>query len=146
MSRAASLDDGTMSTGRDSDIDVVRGVYEAVGRGDFDAVVAALDEDVEWIEPEGGPSGGTYRGPEAVVNKVFTELGDEWTEFAVEADRFVAVDGTVVALVTRRGSHAETGERVEAPIADVWDLEDGTMTWFQHYVGSVRHAPSRGGR
>jgi hypothetical protein len=133
-----------MSTKRESDVDVVRGVYEAVGRGELDRAVAALDEDVEWIEPEGGPFGGTYYGPDEVVENVFARVGDEWDEFVVEPDRFVADDGSVVALVTHRGIHAETGETHEAPIADVWDVEDGRITRFQHYVGSIRYVERRG--
>jgi hypothetical protein len=133
----------TMSTKHRPDVDVVRGVYEAVGRGDLDRAVAAFDEEIEWIEPEGGPFGGTYHGPDAVVENVFAGVGDEWDEFVVEPDRFVADGGTVVALVTHRGTHAETGETLEAPIADVWDLEDGRITRFQHYVGSIRYVQRR---
>jgi hypothetical protein len=108
-----------MSETRDrTELEVACGVYEAVGRGDMDAVVAALDADVEWIEPEGGPYGGTYHGPEAVVEEVLGSVTGEWEEFVVEPDRFVVDDGTVVALVTHRGLHTN-GERFEAPIADV---------------------------
>jgi hypothetical protein len=134
-----------MSTKQRSDVDVVRDVYEAVGRGDVERAVAAFDEDIEWIEPEGGPFGGTYHGPDEVVANVFARLGDEWDVFVVEPDRFVAEDGSVVALVTHRGTHAETGETFEAPVADVWDLDDGTITRFQHYVGSVRYVERREG-
>jgi len=134
----------TMSTKQRSDVDVVRDVYEAVGRGDVERAVAAFDEDIEWIEPEGGPFGGTYHGADEVVENVFARLGDEWDEFVVEPDRFVAEDGSVVALVTHRGTRAGTGETFEAPVADVWALEDGTITRFQHYVGSVRYVERRG--
>jgi hypothetical protein len=123
-------------------LNVVRGVYEAVGRGDLDAVVAALDEDVVWIEPEGGPYGGRYRGPEAVVEEVLGSVAGEWEEFAVEPERFVVDDGTVVALVTHRGLH-ENGERFEAPIADVWEVEDGRVVRFQHYVGDLEYVEAR---
>jgi hypothetical protein len=145
MTSRDGLDSGRiMATKERPDVDVVRSVYDAVGRGDVDRAVAALDEDVEWIEPEGGPFDGTYRGPEAVAENVFAGLGDEWDEFAVEPDRFVADDGTVVALVTHHGTRAGTGETYEAPVADVRDLDDGTITRFRHYVGSVRYAERRG--
>jgi hypothetical protein len=132
-----------MSSTQESNLDVVRDVYDAVGQRDLDRVVAALADDIEWIEPDGGPYGGTYRGPDAVVENVFTELGDEFEEFAVEPDRFLVDGDTVVALVTHRGTHAETGEHFEAPIADVWDLENGKVARFQHYVGDIRYAQSR---
>lgn len=124
------------------ELDVVRGVYEAVGRGDLDAVVAALDEDIEWIEPAGATYGGTYRGPDAVVDEVLGSVVGEWEEFTVDPERFVVDDGTVVALVTHRGLHA-SGERFEAPIADVWEVEDGNVTRFQHYVGDLEYVRVR---
>ena len=132
-----------MATDQTSNLDVIRDVYEAVGRGDLDQVVAAFDDDIEWIEPEGGPFGGTYHGPDAIVENVFSSLREEWNEFVVEPERFVVSDDTVVAFVTHRGTHAETGEHFEAPIADVWDLDDGKITRFQHYVGSIRYVQSR---
>lgn len=132
-----------MSNIEHSDVDVVRGIYEAVGDGDFDRIRASLDDAVEWIEPEGGTYGGTYHGPDEVMDELFAELGDEWDEFAVEPERFVVDGDTVVALVTHSGSHAETGERFEAPVADVWDLRDGKVERFRHYVGSIRYVESR---
>lgn len=132
-----------MSRSKQSPIDVVENVYEAVGEGDLDRIAAALDEDVEWIEPEGGTYGGTYHGPDEVMENLFAELGDEWDEFSVEPERFVVHGNTVVALVTHHGVHAGSGERFDAPIADVWDLEDGKVTRFQHYVGSIRYVESR---
>lgn len=132
-----------MSTSKQSPVDVVEGVYEAVGEGDLDRVLATLDEDVEWIEPEGGTYGGTYHGPDEVMENLFAELGDEWDEFRVDPERFIVDGDTVVALVTHRGVHASTGERIEAPIADVWDLENGRVTRFQHYLGSIDYVDQR---
>ena len=37
-------------------VDVVRGVYEAFGRGDAAAVLGAMADDVEWHEAEGMPT------------------------------------------------------------------------------------------
>ena len=70
-----------MSTGQRTSVDVVQGIYEAVERGDLDEIIAALDENVEWVEPDGGTYGGTYHGPDEVMENLFTELGGEWEEF-----------------------------------------------------------------
>lgn len=132
-----------MSTNHQSNIDIVQGIYQAVELGDLDEVVAALDEDVEWIEPEGGTYGGTYHGPDEVVENLFAELGDEWDEFSIEEERLIVDGNTIVALVTHRGTHAETGQHFEAPMADVWDVENGKVTRFQHYVGSINYVNAR---
>jgi hypothetical protein len=36
-------------------VELVRGVYEAFGRGDVDAVFSAMEPDIEWDESEGMP-------------------------------------------------------------------------------------------
>lgn len=132
-----------MSTEPQTNVDLVRGIYEAVGQGDLDQVAAALAEDVEWIEPEGGPYGGTYHGPDDVLENLFEELGEEWEEFSVDPERFVSDGETIVAEVTHRGIHAATGERYEAPIVDVWELKNEKITRFQHYVGSIHYVEAR---
>jgi hypothetical protein len=132
-----------MSRSKRSPVDVVESIYEAVGDGDLDRIEAALAEDVEWGEPAGGTYGGTYHAPDEVIANLFAELSDEWDEFSVEPKRFVVDGGTVVALVTHRGVHAETGERFAAPNADVWDLQGRKVTKFQHFVGSIRYVESR---
>jgi ketosteroid isomerase-like protein len=52
-------------------VDVVRGIYEAFGRGDLPAVLGAMADDIEWHEAEGMPYGGVYHGGEAVAQNVF---------------------------------------------------------------------------
>ena len=132
-----------MSTGQRTSVDVVQGIYEAVERGDLDEIIAALDEDVEWVEPEGGTYGGTYHGPDEVMENLFTELGGEWKEFEIEQDRFIVDGDTVIALVTHRGIQAESGQRFEAPMADVWEVVNGRVIRFHHYVGSINYVNAR---
>ena len=132
-----------MATGKQSNVDIVEGIYEAVEHGDVDAVVDALDENVEWIEPEGGSYGGTYRGPDEVIENVLGNIGGDWEEFTIDPERFVTDGDTVVALIKHRGSHNESNEHFQAPIADVWNLDDGKITRFQHYLGSISYVQSR---
>jgi hypothetical protein len=56
------------------DVAVVRGAYEAVGRGEIEAFIAALHPQVTWIEPEGAPGGFGARvlhNADEVVSEVF---------------------------------------------------------------------------
>lgn len=120
-----------------TNLELVEGLYDAFARGDVEQVVSAFDEDIEWVEAEGGPYGGTYHGPGEVVPNVFVPLGEDWSEFVIDPDRFVDGGDTIVALGTYEGTHGETGVRFEAPVAHVWDLDDGAVTRFQQYVDTV---------
>lgn len=130
----------------ETNAETVRGIYDALARGDIDHVVATFDDDIEWVEATGGPYGGTYHGPDAVVENVLGPLGEEWEEFVVDFERSVADDGTVVGLATYRGTYDETGESFEAPVAHVWDFEDGKVVRFQQYVDTVLHNAPLGER
>lgn len=122
-----------------STLDIVKGAYDAFRRGAIDEVTAIMADDIEWVEAEGGPYGGVYNGPDAVVEGVFQPLGGKWEEFVVEPERFVDGGDTVVAMGTYRGTYAETGKHFEAPFAHAWDLEDGTVVRFQQYVDTALH-------
>lgn len=124
---------------RQSNLESVKEAYDALARGAVDDVTAMMAEDIEWVEAEGGPYGGTYRGPDEVVEEVLAPLGGEWDEFVVEPERFVEGGDTVVAMGTYNGTYAETGKSFEAPFAHVWDFDDGTVVRFQQYVDTALH-------
>lgn len=125
------------STSQQSNLAVVKEAYDAFGRGAIDEVMASMDEDIEWVDAEGGPYGGVFHGPEQVLESVFTPLAEEWEEYAVEPERFVEDGDTVVAMGTEHGIYAKTGKSFEAPFAHAVDLEDGAMVRFQQYFDTV---------
>ncbi|MBK7702226.1 MAG: nuclear transport factor 2 family protein [bacterium] len=115
----------------------IRGAYEAFSRGDVPAVLAVLAPDVSWTEAEGFPYGGTYVGPEAVLQGVFMKLGTEWDGFAAVPSEFVADGDTVVALGTYSGKFRATGKSFAAPFAHVWQLRAGKVSRFRQYTDTV---------
>ena len=68
--------------------ELVRGAYAAFAKGDVPSVLAVLAPDVRWTEAEGGPYGGTFIGPNAVVENVFMKLGGEWDRLTVTPAEF----------------------------------------------------------
>ena len=48
------------------DVEIVRSIYEAFNRREWDAVFRDTAPDVELTTPPGGPNSGTYRGREEV--------------------------------------------------------------------------------
>src|SRR4030095_3939968 len=79
-------------------LDGVKGAYEAFATGDVPGVLGFLSADIEWTEAEGFPYGGTYKGPNAVLEGVFMRLGTEWEGFAAVPEEFIDAGDTVVAL------------------------------------------------
>ena len=122
-----------------SNLDVVRSVYRAFAVGDIPAVLAALSADIHWTEAEGGPYGGVFVGPNAVLQNVFMKLGGEWDGFAAVPAEFVTEGATVVALGEYSGSYKATGKSFKAPFAHVWKFKDGKAVSFHQYTDTAVH-------
>lgn len=118
--------------------EIVQGLYASFAQGDVPAVLAIMADDIQWTEADGFPLAGTYVGPQAVVDGVFTrlgEIGDDWT---VVAEQFVADGDTVVALGHYSWKHKSSGKPAAVNMAHVWTLGDGNIVAFQQHVDTVR--------
>jgi uncharacterized protein len=119
-------------------VDVVRGVYEAFGRGDLPAVLAAMADDIEWHEAEGMPYGGVYHGGEAVAQNVFGPITQDIPDFAVKPEEFIASGDAVAAVVRYTGTGKATGKQLNLPVVHVWDVRNGKLTRFRQFADTAK--------
>ena len=120
-----------------SNVDRVRATYEAFADGDVDVLADLLAEDAVWVESEGHPYGGRYRGAEAVLEGVFAPVDAEWTDYAVVPERFLDCGDVVVVLGEYAGTYVETGRRVEAPFAHLWEFEGETVVYYEQFTDTA---------
>ncbi len=119
-------------------VDVVRGVYDAFGRGDVPGVLGAMADDVEWREAEGMPYGGVYHGGEAVVQNVFGPVTRDISDFAVTPEEFIA-SGDAVAVVARyTGTGKATGKQLDLSVVHVWDVRNGKIARFRQFADTAK--------
>jgi steroid delta-isomerase-like uncharacterized protein len=119
---------------------LVRGLYEAWNKRDWDKFAAAVDEDAEVLVV---PTGQTLRGPHG-----FRQSGENWAsalpDARVEVTNVVAADDGVVVEFTGRGTHTAplvtpmgeipaTNKRVEQRFCDVYGLRDGRIRAHHAY-------------
>lgn len=118
--------------------DIIRGLYDVFARGDVPAVLGAFDENISWTEAAGFMYGGTYIGPNAVLENVFMKLGTEWEGFAAVPDKIVdGGDGNVISTGTYSGKFAATGKSMSVPFAHSWELAEGKVTKFTQYTDTA---------
>lgn len=130
-------------------VKIVSDAYEAFGRGDLPAVLAAMDPEIRWHEAESNPympSGEAWVGPEAIVSNLFVKLGEDWDGFAVHPDRFHDAGDVVVVEARYSGTHNGTGKALDAQVCHVWTLRDGKITKFQQYVDTAKLQDVMGAR
>ena len=126
--------------------EAVEAIYAAFARGDVPTVLTALDPQIVWIETEGGPFGGRYSGPQAVLENVFGPLGAEWDDFALIPETVVCDGDHAAVLGTYTGRCRATGRDLTARFSHTWALHDGRPERFEQITDTALwNAAVRGG-
>jgi uncharacterized protein len=118
-------------------VQTVKDMYSAFGRGDVPAVLGSLDPKIEWREAEGNPyqpSGDAWIGPDAVVENLFMKLGTDWEGFSVTPAEIHDAGNTVIVQGRYRGTYKATGRSMDAQFCHIMTFRDGKVTAFQQYV------------
>jgi uncharacterized protein (TIGR02246 family) len=121
----------------ETNVEVVRSLYETLADRDMDEYMSRFAEDAVWIEPEGSEFGGTYRGKDTIRELLTSAFTEWWDDFEVEPEQFIDAGDTVVVIAVEKGTYTETGKRMEARSAHVYDLEDGKVTRMESFVDSA---------
>jgi ketosteroid isomerase-like protein len=107
-------------------VEIVRSIYEAANRRDWDAAFRDQAPDVEYTTPPRGPTAGTYRGREEIqgfweeMSAAFEAASAEPEEFFERGDQVVVV---VKTRMRPRGSSAE----IERRTGVLWTIRDRTV-------------------
>lgn len=121
-----------------SNTEIAQATYEAFGRGDMDGVLENFNPEVEWHAAEGLPWGGVYHGSQSVVENVFGPLLQAFEGFALNTERYIESDDTVVVLGRYSGAGKSGGKPLDAEFAHVWNLENGKLKQFLHYADTAK--------
>ena len=114
---------------------IISVLYAAFAKGDVPTVLAGFDPNIEWRDADGFPTGGTYVGPDAVLNGVFMPLVTDWDGFSVTPDEVVVSGERVVTFGHYAGTNKKTGKSFsDVPFAHAWRFKDGKVTHFQQYT------------
>lgn len=105
--------------------------YEAYARGDIDAAVAPLHPDVEWVEPEEFPNGGSLRGPAAVAEYLRASYA-MWSELISEPDPYRR--GEDIVIVHHVHGRLADGTHHDATVADVFTLRGDRVIRMRAYA------------
>jgi len=119
-------------------VDVVKAMYQGLATGDIPAALNQLDPGIEWIEAEGFPYAGTYRGPQAVLEGVFARLGGEWDGFAAVPDLIVSEGAQVVARGWYSGTYKATGRSFRARFVHWFEVAGDRIVRFEQVTDTVK--------
>jgi uncharacterized protein len=125
----------TTHTKSDSKIEAIQRLYAAYGRGDVDAVLAELADDVDWAAEASGsstsvPWWGPYRGKSEVPG-FFKEIGSNVNVTEFDLVSLTSNDTDVVATVHWTFTVNATGKTAAMYMQHWWRFADGKIVFFR---------------
>ena len=118
----------------EKNIQTVKDFFAAIGRGDREALLALVAEDIEWIIPgEDWPLAGTHRG-HAELAALLQKASEEVETTYPEPPEFVAQGDRVLVVGVATGKIKATNK----PFKDDWvfdiTVRDGKVTKIREYI------------
>ena len=116
--------------------EIVKSMYEAFGRGDIEAILNKMADDVEWkSSPESKtiPTGGTFRG-RAGVASFFQKVAATVNFDAFMPEKYVEQGDIVVALGTYTGRSKPLNKKFTSPWAMVFTFRGGKLARFEEHL------------
>lgn len=110
--------------------------YEIVnsGEGSFAEI---FTDDFELGIMAGFPYGGTHKGL-AATDKFFADFSAHFEFWAVDTDRFIAVDDkTIIVTGKYRSKSVATGKSFEMETVHLWTAKNGFLTTYKHYCDTA---------
>jgi ketosteroid isomerase-like protein len=119
--------------GGDANIKTIEGVYDAFTRGDVDAILAVVTDDVDWASETTStvaPWYGVHHGRDGV--------GEFFTAFASAMDveeftpvAFAANDNDVLTVVRFRVRSKSTGREAAMDLHHVFRFREGKIAYYR---------------
>ncbi len=122
-----------INTVTESPAGVVRGLYDALGKGDVPGVLARLDPDVIVDEPIQLPYGGVHQGRDVFVQSVLGAMMGHADVVITDAEVFEGPAGVVGTLTGTLTAHT-TGEVFPLIMVEIHQVEDGTVRRIDVYT------------
>lgn len=136
LSHTVSLGDGrgryirkAMSA---ANVEIVRRIYQAWGKGMAEDWRELLDPDIEWVNPPDAVEPGTRRGLEDFT-AALAMVSDTFDGPRLEIEEFLDMGEQVVVIGLLRGRGQSSGITVERRQGYVWTIQDGRavrFAWF----------------
>jgi steroid delta-isomerase-like uncharacterized protein len=117
-------------------LNTIDSLYKAFAAGDIPSILSGMDPKVVWNEAEGNAyaDGNPYIGPDAVLNGIFTRIGEEHEYFKLKAIVLHEMSNNQVLATLRYDAKYKNGNTYDAQVAHFWTLKDGKVIAFQQYV------------
>ena len=117
----------------EKNIQTVKDFFAAIGRGDREALLAMVAEDIEWIIPgKNWPLAGTHHGHAGLADLL--ETASKSIETSTEPQEFVAQGDRVLVVGFARGKIKATNKMFEDDWIFAITVRNGKLTNIREYI------------
>jgi ketosteroid isomerase-like protein len=124
-----------VNSGTDRDlIAVVRKIFDAFERGDYDGIMGLLRDDCEFRNPEYAIEPGIRRGRAGFIRAL--QNVNQILEFRIDLEEIRPIGDLVVVGYRAIGAGRESGVPIDQHFGHVWTFEDGkvkSLEWFRSF-------------
>ncbi|MBI1188731.1 MAG: hypothetical protein GC206_15600 [Alphaproteobacteria bacterium] len=106
---------------------VVRGIYDAVARSDWDGVLARLHADVLCEQSSALPFAGVWRGHDG-FQRMGAAIFRAWPNFTVEPLAFAQAGDVVLVLTRVKGGDPAAAAVLDQTMIEFWKVEGAQAT------------------
>jgi ketosteroid isomerase-like protein len=114
-------------------IDLVRGVIDALNRGDVDGMLARMHPDFEWRPLEASPVARVYRGREQVRRYVEDWLGT-FESLRLDLEELTEQGDQVLTIVRGHGRGRASGVQLDSAFCQVWTVRSGAAVAMEEHA------------
>ena len=111
--------------------------YEAFARGDIDAILEAMDPEVEEHNPPEVPEAAIHRGREA-VRRDWEQTLDLFDDFSIDVEDFFDAGDEVVVYLRYVGRARGSSADIEAVMAHVLTFRDGKVIRLRQFFDRAK--------
>jgi ketosteroid isomerase-like protein len=108
----------------ETNVDRLRTGYEALSRGDYEAIRKLLDPKILLRDRPEVPDARSYRGFEGML-VTLRDTSDSFENFRLDPQRFFEHGDKIVVILDMTGRGRTSGVPVEERIAHLWTLREG---------------------
>lgn len=122
-----------------SPVEIVKEMYASFSRGDIDAVMAHLADDVVW-SAEGPPDmvfTGSRKGKREILEGFFGGIAQEHAGPNLEMAEFVSEGDSVAAFGRYSVTLKKNGRRVDSPVAHLFKFRGGKVVHYTNLLNTA---------
>jgi ketosteroid isomerase-like protein len=113
-------------------VELVRRGYDAFARGDVDAVLADLDQEIEVLSWPGIAGEDSYHGHAGFLAYAAGWL-ESWDEYRLSPEEIIDAGDRVVVIYRAVGRGRGSGIEVETQLGHLWTIRDGKAVRLDIY-------------